>query len=256
MIGRHAIIDPSATIAEGVSIGPFSVIGAGVEIGADCDIGPHVVIKGPTTIGVGNKIHPFSSIGCDPQDKKYGGEATRLVIGDHNTIFEYVTISRGTTQDRGVTTIGNRNWIMAYVHIAHDCWVGDETILANNVTLAGHVDVGDCAILGGFTLVHQFCNVGKQSFSQMNSVISKDVLPFLMVGGHMAKAHGLNSEGLKRRGYSAESRAALKQAYRTVFRSGLKLDEAKEALIELAKAHPEVALMRDFIAQSSRGIVR
>ncbi|MCF6217886.1 MAG: acyl-ACP--UDP-N-acetylglucosamine O-acyltransferase [Gammaproteobacteria bacterium] len=256
MIDTRAIIDSSASIAEGVSIGPFSVIGADVVIGADCDIGPHVVINGPTEIGVGNKIHPFSSIGCDPQDKKYGGEATRLVIGDHNTIFEYVTISRGTTQDRGVTTIGSKNWIMAYVHIAHDCLVGDDTILANNVTLAGHVDVGDGAILGGFTLVHQFCNVGLQSFSQMNSVISKDVLPFLMVGGHMAKAHGLNSEGLKRRGYSADSRAALKQAYRIVFRSGLKLDEAKEALIELAGGHPEVAIMSDFLAKSHRGIVR
>lgn len=256
MIDQRAIVDPSAKIADSVSIGPFTVIGANVEIGSDCDIGPHVVINGPTVIGAGNKIHSFSSIGCDPQDKKYSGEETRLVIGDNNTIFEYVTISRGTAQDRGVTTVGSDNWIMSYVHIAHDCLVGDHTILANNVTLAGHVDVGDHAILGGFTLVHQFCNVGEHSFSQMNSVVSKDVLPFLMIGGHMAKAHGLNSEGLKRRGYSVESRAALKQAYRLVFRSGLKLDEAKERLLLLAEEHSEVAIMSDFLAKSSRGIVR
>ncbi len=256
MIDQRAVIDPSAKIADSVSIGPFTVIGADVEIGPGCDIGPHVVINGPTVIGAGNKLHPFSSIGCDPQDKKYNGEETRLVIGDNNTIFEYVTISRGTAQDRGVTTVGSDNWIMAYVHIAHDCVVGDHTILANNVTLAGHVDVGNHAILGGFTLVHQFCNVGEHSFSQMNSVVSKDVLPFLMIGGHMAKAHGLNSEGLKRRGYSVESRAGLKQAYRLIFRSGLKLDEAKERLLLLAEEHPEVAIMSEFLAKSSRGIVR
>jgi len=256
LIDQRAVIDPSANIADSASIGPFTVVGANVEIGPDCEIGPHVVINGPTIIGAGNKIHSFCSIGCDPQDKKYSGEPTHLVIGDNNTIFEYVTISRGTTQDRGVTTVGSDNWIMSYVHIAHDCLVGNNTILANNVTLAGHVDVGDHAILGGFTLVHQFCSVGEHSFSQMNSVVSKDVLPFLMIGGHMAKAHGLNNEGLKRRGYSVESRAALKQAYRLIFRSGLKLDEAKEKLLALAEEHSEVAIMSDFLAKSSRGIVR
>ena len=256
MIDSRAIIDPTAKIAEGVSIGPFSVIGAGVEIGADCEIGPHVVINGPTKIGSGNKIQSFSSIGCTPQDKKYAGEATTLEIGDNNTIFEYVTISRGTAQDRGFTRVGSDNWIMAHVHIAHDCVVGDHTVLANNTTLAGHVDVGDYVILGGFTLVHQFCKVGAHGFTQMNSVISMDVLPYLMVGGHMAKSYGLNSEGLKRRGFSSEARLALKRAYRIIFRSGLKLDEAQAQLDELASEFPEVALMRDFISSASRGIVR
>lgn len=256
MIDSRAIIDPTAKIAEGVSIGPFSVIGADVEIGANCEIGPHVLISGPTVIGSGNKIQSFSSIGCDPQDKKYAGEPTTLEIGDNNTIFEYVTISRGTTQDRGVTKLGSDNWIMAHVHIAHDCEVGDHTILANNTTLAGHVDVGDYAILGGFTLVHQFCKVGPHSFSQMNSVISMDVLPYLMVGGHMAKTYGLNSEGLKRRGFSPEARRALKQAYRTIFRTGIKLDQAQQQLQPLANEFPEVAVMCDFIKASKRGIVR
>lgn len=256
MIDSRAIIDPSAKIAEGVSIGPYSVIGAEVEIGPNCVVGPHVVINGPTVIGAGNKIQSFCSIGCMPQDKKYAGEATGLVIGDNNTIFEYVTISRGTTQDRGTTKVGDENWIMAHVHIAHDCDVGNNTILANNTTLAGHVDVEDYAILGGYTLVHQFCRVGAHCFTQMNSVISMDVLPYLMIGGHMAKAYGLNSEGLKRRGFSAETRTAIKRAYRTVFRAGLKLNEAIAALSEPAEQHPEVAAMRDFIKNSKRGIVR
>ena len=195
-------------------------------------------------------------MGEDCQDKKYAGEATTLEIGDNNTIFEYVTISRGTTQDRGVTKVGSDNWIMAHVHIAHDCRVGNHTILANNATLAGHVDVEDYAILGGYTLVHQFCKVGAHCFTQMNSVISMDVLPYLMVGGHMAKAYGLNSEGLKRRGFSSEARQALKRAYRIIFRSGLKLEQAEEQLAELASEFPEVALMRDFIKNAKRGIVR
>lgn len=256
MIDSRAIIDPSARIAAGVKIGPYSIIGADVEIGAGCDIGPHVVIKGPTVLGRNNKIHPFASIGCDPQDKKYRNEPTRLEIGDDNTIFEYVTISRGTTQDRGLTVIGNNNWIMAYVHIAHDCSVGSNTIIANNATLAGHVEVGNNAILGGFTLVHQFCKIGEHSFSQMNSVISKDVLPYLMVGGHMAESHGLNTEGLKRRGFNPEARLALKRAYRLIFRSGLKLEEAKEQIKQMAKEQPEVAVMSDFLDKVSRGIVR
>jgi len=256
LIDNRAIIDPTAKIADDVKIGPFTVVGAGVEIGAGCEVGPHVVINGPTVIGRNNKIHSFASIGCDPQDKKYKGEPTRLEIGDDNTIFEYVTISRGTTQDRGVTHVGNHNWIMAYVHIAHDCRVGDHTILANNATLAGHVDVGDFAILGGFTLVHQFCSVGEHAFTQMNSVISKDVLPYLMVGGHMAQAHGLNSEGLQRRGFSSEARLALKQAYRLIFRSGLTLEQAREQIKALAKQQPEVAIMSDFLDRVTRGIVR
>ncbi len=256
MIDSRAIIDPSAKIAEGVSIGAFSIIGADVEIGANCEIAPHVLISGPTIIGTGNKIQSFSSIGCTPQDKKYAGEATKLVIGDNNTIFEYVTISRGTTQDRGITQLGNNNWVMAHVHIAHDCQIGNNIILANNTTLAGHVDVGDYAILGGFTLVHQFCRVGTHCFTQMNSVISMDVLPYLMIGGHMAKAYGLNAEGLKRSGFSSETRLALKRAYRTIFRSGLKVEEAAEQLTELAEKDPDVAVMRDFLKLTTRGIVR
>ncbi len=256
MIDGRAIVDPSAQVAEDVHIGPYSIIGPGVEIGPGCHIGPHVVIKGPTRLGRGNKIYQFASIGDDPQDKKYAGEPTRLEIGDGNVIREFCTINRGTVQDQGLTRIGNDNWIMAYVHIAHDCVVGDHTILANNASLAGHVRVGDYAILGGFTLVHQFCRIGAHSFSGMNSVIAKDVLPYLMVAGHMAEARGLNSEGLKRRGFSSEALRALKQAYRIIFRSGHTLEEAKARLAPLAAEHGEVAAMLDFLAQAGRGIVR
>lgn len=256
MIDSHAIIDPTAKLASDVTVGPFAVIGPGVEIGAGCVIGAHVVIKGPTTLGRENKIYSFASIGDDPQDKKYQGEPTRLEIGDRNVIRECCTINRGTTQDLGVTRIGNDNWIMAYVHIAHDCHIGNHTIMANNTSLAGHVNVDDYAILGGFTLVHQFCAIGAHCFTAMSSVISKDVPPFVMVSGHMARPHGLNSEGLKRRGFSSEVLLELRRAYKAIYRSGLTLDQAREQLEAPATVYPEIRMLLDFIARSTRGIVR
>lgn len=207
-------------------------------------------------MGCDNKIYSFASIGDDPQDKKYAGEPTRLVIGERNVIRECCTINRGTVQDEGVTSIGNDNWIMAYVHIAHDCKVGNNTILANNTSLAGHVSVDDHTILGGFTLVHQFCAIGAYAFTAMSSVISKDVPPYVMVSGHMARPHGLNSEGLKRRGFSKEVMLELRRAYKTLYRSGLTLDEAKEALQEPAIRFPEVRIMLEFLGRVTRGLIR
>jgi len=256
LIHPQAIIDPSAIIADGVSIGPFTVIGANVEIGEGSTIGSHVVIDGPTRIGRDNKIYSFAAIGGDPQDKKYAGEPTRLEIGDRNVIREYCTISRGTVQDNSVTRIGDDNWIMATVHIAHDCQVGNHTIFANSVTLAGHVTIGDYVILGGFTLVHQFCQLGAHCFTAMNSVISKDVLPFLMVSGHMAKPHGLNTEGLKRRGFSSESLAELRRAYKTIYRSNLTLEQAMEQLEPQSQSCKEVGQLLEFLKGATRGIVR
>jgi len=256
LIHPSAVIDPSAELADNVEVGPFSVIGPGVTIGAGTVIGPQVVIMGPTTIGPGNRIHPFASIGGVPQDKKYAGEATRLEIGAGNTIFESVTISRGTVQDEGLTRIGDDNWIMAYVHIAHDCDVGSHTILANCTTLAGHVVVEDWAILGGFTKVHQFCRVGAHSFCGMDCGVTRDVPPFVLVSGHPAEPRGINSEGLKRRGFSPEAQRAIREAYRSLYRSGLRLDEALEAMEPSAVAHPEVAAMLGFIRRSDRSIVR
>lgn len=256
MIHPQAVIDPSAKIAGDVTVGAFSVIGANVEIGEGTEIGSHVVINGPTVIGRENKIYSFASIGGDPQDKKYAGEETRLEIGDRNVIREYCTISRGTIQDTGVTRIGNDNWIMAYVHIAHDCQIASNTIFANSASLAGHVNVEDFAILGGFTLVHQFCKVGAHCFTAMNSVISKDVLPFTMISGHMARPHGLNVEGLKRRGYSSESLSQLRKAYKIIYRSGLTLEQATEELKPMANESAEVAQLLEFIENVTRGIVR
>lgn len=256
LIHPQAIIDPSAKLAEGVSVGPFSMIGADVEIGAGTVVDSHVVINGPTRIGRDNHIYSFASIGCDPQDKKYAGEPTALEIGDGNTIREYVTISRGTAQDVGITRLGNNNWIMAYVHIAHDSQIGSETIFANSSTLAGHVTVEDYAILGGFTLVHQFCRVGAHCFTAMNSVISKDVLPFTMVSGHMAAPHGLNSEGLKRRGFSSDVLSQLRKAYKIIYRSNLTLEQAVEQLQPVAEGCAEVNQLLDFLKNVTRGIVR
>lgn len=256
MIDEKAIVNPSAKIGNNVTIGPYSIIGENVEIGDDCHIGPHVVIQGPTRIGKENRIYQFASIGDAPQDKKYAGEPTRLEIGDRNVIRECCTINRGTVQDAGVTRIGDDNWIMAYVHVAHDCQIGNNIILANNASLAGHVTVGDYAILGGFTLVHQFCSIGSHCFTGMNSVIAKDVAPYVMVSGHMAETHGLNSEGLRRRGFSADALKKLKQAYRVIFRQGNTLQKAIELLEDDAKACEEVAVMVDFLKGVTRGIVR
>jgi UDP-N-acetylglucosamine acyltransferase len=256
LIHPQAIIDPSAKLADGVSVGPFTIIGANVTIGEGTEVGPHVVIDGPTVIGRENKIYAFASVGGDPQDKKYGGEPTSLEIGDRNVIREYCTISRGTIQDTGVTKIGSDNWIMAYVHIAHDCKIGSDTIFANNTALAGHVEVGDFAILGGFTIVHQFCKIGTHCFSALNTVISKDVLPYIMISGHKAKPHGLNTEGLKRRGFSSESINTLRKAYRIIYRSRLTLEQATAKLVPLANECDEVDQLLNFLKTVTRGIVR
>ena len=256
MIDERAVVDPKAEIADGVTIGPYSIIGPDVEIGADTWIGPHVVIKGPCRIGRENRIFQFSSIGEEPQDKKYGGEPTRLEIGDRNVIREYCTLNRGTVQDLGYTRIGNDNWIMAYVHIAHDCVVGDNTIFANNATLAGHVNIEDYAILGGACLIHQFCTIGAHSFVGMGTATAKDVPPFLMVSGQPAEPHGLNVEGLRRRDFSPEAIKALRQAYKIIYRSSLTVPKALEELAAVKGEFEEVARFAEFIAGSERGIVR
>ncbi len=255
-IDPRAVVDPSAKIASNVGIGPFSVIGPNVEIGEDTEIGPHVVINGPTRIGRENRIFQFSSIGEIPQDKKFHGEESRLEIGDRNTIREFVTINRGTADGGEVTRIGNDNWLMAYIHIAHDCCVGDHTIFANGASIAGHVSIGDYAILGGFTLVHQFCTVGEHAFCGMGSAISKDVPPYIMVNGNPAHPHGLNSEGLKRHGFSAEALKILRDAYKTIYRSGMTVEEALVKLEVMSVSQPEVLPLTRFLKQSQRGILR
>ncbi len=256
MIHPTAIVHPGARLGAGVEIGPYAIVGEHVEIGENTRIGPHVVIEGHTRIGRDNEIFQFCSIGAQPQDKKYDAEPTRLEIGDRNTIREFCSFNVGTSQDAGVTRVGDDNWVMAYVHVAHDCQVGNHTIFANNATLAGHVHVGDWAILGGFTGVHQFVRVGAHSFCGVGTVLLQDLPPFVTVSGNPAQPHGINSEGLKRRGYSSEAIMAIKRAYRALYRSGLKLDEAREKVAEIAAAQAEVEPFSAFIAHSSRGIVR
>ncbi|MCU4675732.1 acyl-ACP--UDP-N-acetylglucosamine O-acyltransferase [Catenovulum sp. 2E275] len=256
MIHPSAIIDPSAKLGNNVQVGPWTWIGADVEIGDGTVIGSHAVIKGPTQIGKNNRIFQFASIGEECQDKKYAGEPTRLVIGDNNVIRESVTIHRGTIQDNSLTQIGNNNLLMAYVHVAHDCIVGNDNILANNATLAGHVHVGDYAILGGFTGVHQFCKIGSYSFCGVGSVVVKDVLPYLMVAGQNAVPHGMNFEGLKRRGFSKEAILELRRAYKTIYRNGLTLADATAELKTVADKEPAIQLLVEFIEASERGIIR
>ncbi len=256
MIHPTAIVHPNAKIGAHVEIGAYSLIGEHVEIGDSTWIGPHVVINGHTTIGRDNRIFQFASLGEVPQDKKYAGEPTRLEIGDRNTIREFCTFNLGTAQDVGVTRVGNDNWIMAYVHIAHDCQVGNNTTFANNSQLAGHVHIDDWAILGGFTGVHQFCRVGAHCMTAVGTVILQDVPPYIMAAGNTASPYGLNAEGLKRRGFSAEALQALKRAYRTLYKSGLMLEEARIKLEEEARMHPEVQRFVDFLAVSKRGIIR
>ena len=251
-----SIVDPQAKLGTDVTIGAYSIVGPEVEIGDGTWLGPHVVVTGATRIGRDNKIFQFASIGEIPQDKKYAGEATRLEIGDCNAIRVGCTINRATTQDAGGTRLGNNHWIMAYVTVAHDCIVGDETILANNVALAGHVHVGDYAILGGFTLVHQFCAIGAHAFTAMGSGIGKDVPPFLIVSGNPAQAHGLNAEGLKRRGFDKERLAQLRKAYKILYRSGLTLEQAKEELERMPEATADVKQFAHFLEIQTRGIVR
>ncbi|MDO7596482.1 MAG: acyl-ACP--UDP-N-acetylglucosamine O-acyltransferase [Pseudomonadota bacterium] len=256
MIHKTAIIDPSAILADNVTIGAYSIIGANVEIGANCEIGPHVVINGPTKIGNNNKIYQFSSIGEDPQDKKYAGEATLLEIGDNNLIRESVTVNRGTVQGGGITKIGSDNWIMAYVHIAHDCILGNDNIIANNTSLAGHVSIDDFVILGGFSLVSQFNKIGSYAFSAMGSVISRNIPPYVLVSGHMAKPIGVNVEGLRRRHFSDEQIKNIKQAYKLVYRSGLRIEEAELKLEQLSQDQPELAILCEFLNIQQGGIIR
>jgi len=256
LIHATAIVDPHARLGADVAVGPYRIIDGDVEVGEGTTIGAHCVVTGHTRIGRDNRIFHFCSIGEANQDKKYRGEPTRLAIGDRNTIREYCSLNRGTAQDRGVTTVGSDNWIMAYCHIAHDCLVGDHTVFANHATLAGHVDVGDHTVLGGFTGVHQFVKIGAHVMAGVSSVVLQDIPPYVTVAGQPCAPHGINSEGLKRRGFAPEALAALKRAYRTLYKSGLTLAQAKEELERQAIAAPEVRPIVDFLASSTRGIVR
>lgn len=256
LIDSRAIIHPSAKLAADVQVGPWSIIGPDVEIGEGTIINSHVVIKGPTVIGKNNRIYQFSSVGEDTPDLKYKGEPTRLVIGDHNVIREGVTIHRGTIQDRNETTIGSHNLIMAYVHVGHDSVIGNYCILVNNTALAGHVHIGDWAILSGYTLVHQFCRIGAHSFTGMGTAVGKDIPAYVMVNGSPAEAKSINSEGLRRRGFSAEEIAVITRAYKIIYRRGLTIDEA---LVEVEAMVPEcerLTLLIESIKTSTRGIVR
>jgi acyl-[acyl-carrier-protein]--UDP-N-acetylglucosamine O-acyltransferase (EC 2.3.1.129) len=247
---------PSSSVADDVQIGPYTVIGANVTIDSGTVIGSHVTINGITKIGKNNRIYQFSSVGEDPQDKKYAGETSYLEMGDNNQIREFTTIHRGTTQDKNTTTIGSNNLFMAYTHVAHDCVIADDVILANAASLGGHVHIGNNVILGGFSIVHQFCHLGDHCFSAMGSAITKDVPPFVMVGGQPTKPHGINSVGLKRRGFSEDAILQIKRAYKTLYKSGLKLTEATNELISIKDEHPELALMVEFLANSNRSILR
>ncbi len=251
-----AIVDASAEIDSSVTIGPYSIVGPDVKIGKDTIVGPHVVLNGPTTIGSGNRIFQFSSIGEIPQDKKFHGESSELIIGDDNTIREYVTINRGTEEDQGYTRIGNRNWIMAYVHIAHDCEVNNDITFANGTTLAGHVTIENFAILGGFTLVHQFCRVGEHSFCAMGTALNRDLPPYVMASGNYASSHGLNKEGLRRNDFSEDCIAALHKSYMLLVRSKQSKNDNLSEVKVLASQFPEVERFMNFILSSERGITQ
>jgi UDP-N-acetylglucosamine acyltransferase len=256
VIDPRAIVSPRARLAMDVQVGAFTVIGDDVTIGPGTVIGPHAVINGPTQIGAGNRIFQFASIGDAPQDKKYKGEPTRLEIGDRNVFREFCTVNRGTTHDRGVTRIGSDNLLMSYTHVAHDCVVGDKVVMSNCATLGGHVQVGDWVIMGGFSGVHQFCKVGAHAFIANNAAVTRDVPPFVMAVGQPAEPHSINSEGLKRRGYSEEQIRNLRNAYRILYRSQLKLADAIAQLREQAASQPEVKDFVDFIGTSTRSLVR
>ena len=256
MIHSSAIVNPGAELDPDVEVGPFSVIGSGVVLGAGTRVGSHVVIEGPTRIGERNRIHSFNTLGGAPQDKKYRGEPSALEIGDGNIIREYCTFNRGTEGGGMVTRVGDGNWIMAYVHIAHDCQVGSDNVMANGTTLAGHAEVEDCVTFGAFTAVHQFCRIGAHAFSAMGTMILKDVPPFVTVAGSSASPHGLNTEGLRRRGFPAQTLQALKSAYKIVYKRGLTLDAAIEQLVGPARESAEVERFREFVRSSRRGIVR
>jgi UDP-N-acetylglucosamine acyltransferase len=255
-----ALVDAQAELADDVEVGPFAVVGPQVRIGAGTSIGAHAVLSGRTTIGRNNRIFPHAAIGGEPQDKKYGGEATELVIGDGNTIREFCTFSTGTVQGGGVTRIGSDNWIMAYAHVAHDCRVGDHCVLANAVTFAGHVEIGDWVILGGLTAVHQFVRIGSHAMAGGGSILLQDLPPFVICNGNPAAAHGLNSEGLRRRGFGPETIAALRRAYKLIYKEGLTAAEACERIAQLADETPAAAAdlraLVGFVRGSTRGIVR
>jgi UDP-N-acetylglucosamine acyltransferase len=256
MIHPTAIVEPGARLAPDVAVGAYSLVGALVEIGAGSVIGPHVVIEGRTKIGRNNRIKQFASLGGTPQDKKYAGEDTSVEIGDGNTIHEYVTINRGTIGDAKVTRVGNDNWIMAYVHLAHDCQIGSHTIFANACELAGHVHVGDWAILGATTLVHQFVRIGAHSFTGMGTYLDRDLPPYVGAAGNRAQPYGINTVGLRRRGFTSETIDALKRAYKTIYRGGLAQDEIRRQLEAQARDCPEVQVVLDFLNASKRGSIR
>jgi UDP-N-acetylglucosamine acyltransferase len=255
-IHPSALVDPQARLGRNVVVGPYSIIGPEVELGDDCSVGAHVVIEGRTRMGARNRVSHFASIGGAPQDKKYAGEDSRVEIGEGNTIREYVTINRGTALDAGVTRVGNDNWIMAYVHFAHDCQIGSQTIFANACQLAGHVHVGDWAILGATTLVHQFVHIGAHAFTGMGTYLPQDLPPYVTAAGNTARPFGINSEGLKRRGFSPEAISAVKGAYRTLYRSSLPLEDARRQLEAQAAGCPELRILVEFLDASRRGILR
>lgn len=256
MIHPAALIDPKAELADDVEVGAFSIVDAKVRIDSGTKIGPHAVITGRTTIGRDNHIFQFTSIGEQPQDKKYADEDTELIIGDNNTIRELCTFSRGSIQGGGVTRIGNNNWIMACVHIAHDCILGDNIIMANNASLAGHVTVGNHAILSGYSLIHQFCTVGEHSFTSFASHVNQSIPPYVTVSGEKARVKGINSEGLKRRGYTSDQINQVRRAYKVLYREGKPLEEAKDVLVEMAAEFPEIQPLADFLKTAERGIIR
>jgi UDP-N-acetylglucosamine acyltransferase len=255
-IHATAIIDPAAQLAPDVSIGPYCIVGPHVRIDAGTELAAHVILEGRVHLGQRNRVASFACIGGAPQDKKYAGEETSVEIGDDNTIREYVTINRGTVQDAAVTRIGHRNWIMAYVHFAHDCQIGNDTIFANACQVAGHVHVDDWAILGATTLVHQFVRIGAHSFTAMGTFLQQDLPCYVTAAGNPAQPYGINSEGLRRRGFSADAIAAIKRAYKAIYRSGQRLEEARQQCLEIQQQHPEVAAFSEFLSRATRGIIR
>ena len=256
LIHPTAIIDPKAELDSSVKVGAYTIIGPNVQIGAGSEIGPHAVIEGHTTIGKNNRIFQFASLGAIPQDKKYRGEPTRLIIGNGNTIREFTTFNLGTVTGIGETRIGDDNWIMAYCHLAHDCVIGSHTIFANNASLAGHVTIGDYVILGGYTLVFQFCQIGNYAMTAFAAGVHKDVPPYFMAAGYRAEPAGINSEGMRRNGFTPEQIANVKNAYKTLYRQGLPYEEARSQIAQAAETAPELAVLRDFLADSKRSIIR
>ena len=256
LIHPTAIIDPKAELDSSVKVGAYTIIGPNVQIGAGSEIGPHAVIEGHTTIGENNRIFQFASLGAIPQDKKYRGEPTRLIIGNGNTIREFTTFNLGTVTGIGETRIGDDNWIMAYCHLAHDCVIGSHTIFANNASLAGHVTIGDYVILGGYTLVFQFCQIGDYAMTAFAAGVHKDVPPYFMAAGYRAEPAGINSEGMRRNGFTPEQITNVKNAYKALYRQGLSYEEARSQIAQAAETAPELAVLRDFLADSQRSIIR